>query len=229
MIEIEEKIDVSVMVLSYYHEQYIAQALDSILSQETTLHYEVLVGDDASGDRTPEIIREYAKRYPAIIKPVLRKENTGANYNGWDLIRRTKGKYISTLEGDDFWLDPRKMQKQFDFLESHPEYIAHCGKCMIVDEKGAPDYERSCHIAWNKKIFTLDDLLDSWQVPGQVGTSMTRNFYRDMEPSEYDILYRAHPMVGDKTGTLLALSRGPIYCSNEVLSAYRFVDKKRRK
>lgn len=220
------EIDISVIVLSYYHEKYIAQALDSILMQETSLRYEVLVGDDASGDRTPEIIQEYAAKYPDIIKPVLREENVGANYNSWDLIRRTKGKYIATLEGDDFWLDPHKLQKQFDFLESHPEYIGCCSKCLIVDENSKPDYERSCHIAWNKKVFTLEDLTESWQLPGQVGTGMTRNFYRDMEPEEYKILYKVHPMVGDKTGTVLALSRGPVYCSNEVLSAYRFIDKK---
>ena len=69
----EEMVDVSIIVLSYCHEKYIAQALESILNQETDLYYEVLVGDDASGDRTPEIIREYAGRYPNIIKPVLRE------------------------------------------------------------------------------------------------------------------------------------------------------------
>ncbi len=225
MSEIGGAIDISVIVLSYCHEKYIAQALESILSQETSLRYEVLVGDDASGDRTPEIIREYAEQYPDIITPVLREENVGANYNSWDLIRRTKGKYIATLEGDDFLVDSRKMQKQYEFLENHSEYVGCFSKCLIVDENSNPDYERSCHTAWNKKVFTLDDLLDSWQLPGQLGTGMIRNFYRNMRPEEYDILYKAHPMVGDKTGMLLALSRGPIYCSNEVLSAYRFVDK----
>ncbi len=226
MCEIQEEIDVSVIVLSYYHEKYIAQALDSILNQETNLNYEILIGDDASGDRTPEIIWEYAARYPQIIKPILRAENVGANHNGWDLFRRAEGQYIAVLEGDDFWLDAYKLQKQYDFLESHPDYIGCCSKCLIVDENSRPDYERSCHIAWNKRTFTLDDLMDSWQLPGQSGTMMYRNIFRDMKPEEYDILYRAHPIVGDKTVALLLLSRGPIYCSGEVLSAYRFVDKK---
>ncbi|RKJ41984.1 glycosyltransferase [Acutalibacter sp. 1XD8-33] len=219
-------IDVSVLVLSYYHEKYIAQALESVLTQETDLTYEILVGDDASGDRTPEIVREYAQRYPDIIKPVLRKKNTGAGYNGWDLIRRSKGTYTATLEGDDFWLDPKKMQKQWEFLEAHKEYVGCTGKCVIVDENGTPDYQRGCHFAWNKKVFTLQDLIDSWQVPGQVGAGMTRNFLRDMDPEEYSIFYTAHPNVGDKTGTLLALAHGPIYCFNEVFSCYRVVDKK---
>lgn len=221
-----QPVDISVIVLSYYHEKYIAQALESILMQETSLRYEILVGDDASGDRTPEIIQSYVEKYPGIIKPVLREENVGANYNGWDLIRRTKGKYIATLEGDDFWLDPHKLQKQFDFLESHPAYIGCCSKCLIVDENSKADYERSCHIAWNKKVFTLDDLVDSWQLPGQAGTMMYKNIFRDVDPEEYSILYKAHHIVGDKTLALLLLSRGPFYCTNEILSAYRFIDKK---
>lgn len=132
-------IDISIIVLSYYHERYIAQALESILSQETGLSYEVLVGDDASGDRTPEILRGYAARYPDIIKPVFREKNTGANYNSVDMGRRAVGKYIANLEGDDFWLDKHKLQKQYDFMESHPEYSACFGKCMVVDENGQPD------------------------------------------------------------------------------------------
>ena len=104
----QEQIDISVVMLTYFHENYIAQALDSVLSQETDLRYEILIGDDASGDCTPDIIREYAARYPDIVRPVLRTENLGANRNGWDLGHRARGKYIAYLEGDDFWLDPQK-------------------------------------------------------------------------------------------------------------------------
>ena len=124
MISEQYTVDVTVQVLTYFHENYVAQCLDSILAQETELRYEVLVGDDASGDRTPEIIREYAARYPDIIFPTLREENVGANQNGTDLIEHARGKYIAVLEGDDFWLDPHKLQKQWEFLEAHPEYSA---------------------------------------------------------------------------------------------------------
>ncbi len=222
----EKQIDISVIILSYYHEKYITQTIDSILAQETDLQYEIIIGDDASGDRTPEIIQEYAERFPDVIKPILRPQNVGATYNGWDLYCRATGKYIAVLEGDDFWMDRHKLQKQFDFLESHSGYAGCCSKCLIVDEQGRADYERSCHIAWNKKVFTLDDLIDSWQLPGQTGTMMYKNIFRDMKPEEYDILYRAHSVVGDKTVVLLLLSQGPFFCSNEVLSAYRFIDKK---
>lgn len=218
--DLQKTVDVSVVILSYFHESYIAQALDSVLAQETTLKYEILVGDDASQDRTPEIIREYAVRYPDIIFPTLRKENVGANHNGADLLERARGKYIAVLEGDDFWLDPHKLQKQWEFLESHPEYSACCGKCLVVDESGRPDYTQTPHFVWNKKVFTLDDLVESWNVPGQAGTMMYRRV-TDVDPA----LNHIHRNVGDKTSVLVLLSKGPIYCSNEVLSAYRRVDK----
>lgn len=217
---------VSILVLSYGHEKYIRQALESILDQETDLCYEVLVGDDASQDGTAGIIQEFTKQYPDIVKPVLRAGNVGASCNLYDLICRAQGKYIAILEGDDFWLDKRKLQKQFDFLESHPEHTGCCSKCLIVDEDSKPDYERSCHIAWNKRVFTLEDLAESWQLPGHLGTVMLRNFFLSMDPEQCNIFYEAHPMVCDKTIILLALLRGSIYCSNEILSAYRFVDKK---
>ena len=78
----EREIDVSIVVLTYFHENYVAQALDSILAQETGLRYEILVGDDASQDRTPEILREYEARYPERIKLTLRSENVGGTRNG---------------------------------------------------------------------------------------------------------------------------------------------------
>lgn len=225
--EVEQNpIEISVLVLTYCHETYIAQALDSILTQKTDLRYEVLVGDDASLDQTAEIVLDYAQRYPHIIRPVLRLKNIGATRNGCDLFQRAKGRYIASLEGDDFWLDPNKLQKQWEFLETHKEYIGCCGKCLVVDEYGQPDYTRTPHFVWNKKIFTLEDMIESWNVPGQVGTRMIRNIFRNMKSEEYSIIYQAHPIVGDKSTYLLLLSRAPIYCSNDVLSCYRSVDKK---
>jgi len=216
-------IDVSVVVPTYFHERYIAQALDSILNQETSLHYEILVGDDASGDRTPEIVQEYATRYPDIIQPILRGENLGASRNIIDLYYRARGSYLAVLEGDDIWLDTKRMQEQWEFLEQNPEFIGCGGKCVIVDEDGNPDYERAPHFAKNKKVFTLNDYLDCWDMPVQVGTLMYRNIFRRLARADAAIIYQAHPIVGDKTVALLLLSRGPIYCENKILSAYRFV------
>ena len=221
---VPKEIDVSVIMLTYFHEDYIAQALDSVLSQETSLRYEILIGDDASQDRTPEIILEYAARYPDTIRPILRKENLGGTRNSWDVRHRARGRYIAFLEGDDYWLDPQKMQKQWEVLEKNPEFSGCCSKCLIVDENDQPDYTRTPQFAWSKKIFTLEDLIDSWDIPGQAGTLMYRNF-GDVDD---EISYKAHRNVGDKTTMLFLLSQGPVYCANEIFSCYRFVNQKNK-
>jgi len=221
----DEKIEVSVIVTTYFHENYIAQALDSIIMQETSFRFEVLIGDDASRDKTPEIIKDYAARYPDLIKPVLRAENLGVTKNSKDLRSRAKGRYISPLEGDDFWLDPHKLQKQWEFLEKNVEYIGCCGKCIVVDKDSKPDYSMSPSFFRNQKVLTLNEFLDSWCIAGQVGTLMYRNIFPDLKPGEDAILYEASRNVGDKTMALLLLSKGPIYCFNDVFSCYRYVRK----
>lgn len=218
--------DVSVIMLTYCHERYIRKALDSVLVQKTQLRYEILIGDDASQDGTQTIIKEYAERYPDVIKPIFHTESLGATRNANSLIQKAKGKYIAELEGDDYWSDPLKMQKQWEFLESNPQYIGCCSKCIVVDENDHPDYTACPQFVWNKKHFTLNNFLETWQMPGQASTLMYHNIYAKMQPEEYSIVYMAHRNVGDKTSMLFLLSKGPIYCSNEILSCYRFIRRK---
>ena len=119
---------VSIICNTYNHEKYIAQALDSFLAQKTDFPIEVLVHDDASTDGTAAIVRQYAEKYPDIIKPILQTENQYQfrvityTYQ----VPRAQGKYIAFCEGDDYWTDPEKLQLQYDFMESHPDYSACC-------------------------------------------------------------------------------------------------------
>lgn len=118
---------VSINCLTYNHIQYIRQCLDGFLMQKTDFKFEVLVHDDASTDGTADIIREYEAKYPDIIKPIYQTENQYKKGRGlcigYDLqIKRARGKYIADCEGDDFWTDPLKLQKQVDFLEANPDY-----------------------------------------------------------------------------------------------------------
>ena len=116
---------VSVRCITYNHENYIAQALDGFLMQKTNFPFEVIVHDDASPDRTAGIVREYEKKYPAIIKAIYQTEN---QYSKWDgsigriMDAACKGKYIALCEGDDYWIDENKLQMQVDFLEAHSDY-----------------------------------------------------------------------------------------------------------
>ena len=118
---------VSVLCTAYNHEDYIRDALEGFVSQKTNFDYEVIVHDDASTDRTAEIIAEYASRYPDIIKPIFQKENQYSqhvNLYVQILLPSAKGQYIAMCEGDDYWIDENKLQLQIDFLDQHPEYSA---------------------------------------------------------------------------------------------------------
>ena len=115
---------VSIICNTYNHEPFIKDALDSFVMQKTTFPFEVLVHDDASTDNTAEIIRVYEARYPNLIKPVYETENQYSKRNGAIgkiQYGRAHGKYIALCEGDDYWTDPLKLQKQFDAMEDHPE------------------------------------------------------------------------------------------------------------
>ncbi len=114
---------VSIVCNTYNHEKYIADALEGFVSQKTTFPIEILVMDDASTDRTADIIREYEKKYPEIIKPVYQTENQYSQglKPGAQNRTRAKGKYIAICEGDDYWIDEYKLQKQVDYMESHPD------------------------------------------------------------------------------------------------------------
>ena len=118
----ERRTDVSVIILVYNHEMYLEQALDSVLMQKTDCNLEVLVGEDASPDGSADILRRYEDAYPGFFTVFYRSENMGGTKNAYDLLSRAKGRYIAFLEGDDFWTDERKIQKQADFLEHYPEY-----------------------------------------------------------------------------------------------------------
>jgi glycosyltransferase involved in cell wall biosynthesis len=130
---------VSVCCITYNHEKYIREAIEGFLMQETSFPIEILIHDDASTDKTADIIREYEAKYPNIIKPIYQTENQyskGVGISATYQWPRAKGKYIALCEGDDYWTDPYKLQKQVDFLEANPEYGICFTYSKKVDENG---------------------------------------------------------------------------------------------
>lgn len=119
---------VSVLCTAYNHEEYIRSALEGFVNQKTDFGYEVLINDDASTDKTAEIIREYEEKYPDIIRPIYQQENQfskGIGYLYENLFfPQARGKYLAFCEGDDYWTDDTKLQQQADFMEAHPDYSA---------------------------------------------------------------------------------------------------------
>ncbi len=169
----EEEILVSVICQTYNHENYIEDALKGFVSQKTDFKYEVLINDDASTDSTPNIIKHYEEKYPDIIKPVYQKENCyskGIRITDDILFPLAKGKYIAYCEGDDWWCDENKLQKQVDFLENHSEYSACTHSSYIFNQldKSKVVYhpeETDCDISvadifeWGNKRFQTSSVL----------------------------------------------------------------------
>ncbi len=132
----------SICCITYNHVSYIQEAIDSFLMQETKFPFEILVHDDASTDGTMEIILDYAKKYPDIIKPIIQTENQYAKcglINPRFVFPKAKGKYIALCEGDDYWTDNKKLQKQVTFLEQNPEYVITYTNCQPFDKNGNLD------------------------------------------------------------------------------------------
>ena len=139
----KREVMVSVLCLAHNHEAYIAQALESFVNQETDFRYEILVNDDASTDGTAAVIRDYAERYPELIRPFYQEKNLfsqGIVIYDQVFYPVARGKYFASIEGDDYWCDPHKLQLQVDFLESHPQYAACVHNTVIHSCDGSePD------------------------------------------------------------------------------------------
>ena len=156
----ERPLRLSICVVSYNHEKYIAQALEGFLKQKTNFAFQVIVGDDASTDATPKILRDYAEKYPEIIIPVLREKNISPINNSIDVYSRAKTEFVAICDGDDYWTDENKLQMQVDLLDAHPEFAVcyHPTTIHFMDGSRADIEYPIPAYRFNKKILTLHDL-----------------------------------------------------------------------
>lgn len=138
---------VSICCITYNHEKYIRDAIESFLMQKTTFSFEIIIHDDASTDKTTEVIKEFANKYPNLIVPILQEENQwskGIKISNTFVWPLAKGKYIALCEGDDYWTDPHKLQKQVDFMEEYNECSMCFHRAKIIGTKHSKfeDYSR---------------------------------------------------------------------------------------
>ena len=218
---------VTVVCITYNHEAFIAQALDSFLMQKTNFKFKVFVGEDCGPDHTADIVREYAARYPDIIVPFIREKNMGAQRNLIDLCQRATSPYIAFCEGDDYWIDEYKLQKQFDYMESHQEAKV----CTTKTEILAPNdwHLRSWYKAMpDGKILMPDSTpgfckQNSYSPAYLVGCNVAHTssfFFRwdyDLELPEW--YYEGY--VGDMPLLLLQLGNSNLIQLDSVSSVYR--------
>ena len=208
---------VSICCLTYNHESYIRQCLDGFVMQKTKFPIEILIHDDASTDGTQDIIREYEAKYPNIIKPIYQKENQYSKGVKVSLVynySRAKGKYIALCEGDDYWTDPYKLQKQVDFLESHPNYVM-CSHRFDQYYEDRHRLEKEKDDTFQGADYDLQNLIGGkWFT--QTLTVMYRRSALDLKR------YERYGMSMDIILFYELLKHGKGYCFPEAMGVYRY-------
>lgn len=211
-----DNILVSISCITYNHEKYISDAIEGFLLQKTNFQYEILIHDDASTDRTTEIIKQYEYLYPEVIKPIYQEENQYSKGVKIECINRerAKGKYIAICEGDDFWTDPYKLQKQIDYMESHNACTLCFHKAEIVkaNKKSTGKFEGPNKPGNNE--YYIDSFISLGFIP--TASFVFRKNIMDNPPDWY-----MEAVVGDLPLSLICTYNGYAYYIDEAMSAYR--------
>ncbi len=215
----EDSMMVSIDCITYNHDKYLAKAIDSFLMQKTDFPFEILIHDDASSDGTQDIIRRYQEKYPDMIKPYIQEVNQysqgvrrmGYTYN----VKRAKGKYIAICEGDDYWTDPDKLQKQVDYMEAHDKcgFCFHGARVVDEDEKEVDIIRPYLHSRKAK----VEDVIERGGAFISTNSILYRKSLMDNPPEFY-----MNGPVGDYSLQIYLSTREYGYYINELMSSYRY-------
>ena len=221
----ENEIKVSVMCMVYNHAKYLRQCLDSFIMQKTNFAFEVIVHDDASTDGSADIIREYAEKYPDIIVPILQTENQCSKHVFFQtdiMLPMARGQYLADCEGDDYWVDPYKLQKQADALDANP----NCSMCVHKVERvnldgeilGRPIPQTPCATG----IVTSEEVIKRICKEYAFHTSsMFRRREIEVEYGNPMPEFRRVSRVGDEPRLMFFATKGDFYYFDEAMSHYR--------
>ena len=219
---------VTIQCFTYNQEPYIRQCLDGFVMQKTNFRFEAIVHDDASTDGTADIVREYAEKYPDIIKPIFETENQYSKHDGSlgrIMDEHTHGKYVAFCEGDDYWTDPLKLQKQYDGMENHPECSISVCKVNTINKDGKllsktiPHHRSSF-----SEIVTIDEFMYNQFYLG-LWTFHTSSFFVRREMLLLFREYKTHVFrnfpYGDMPLLLTAMLNGNAFYIPETTGVYR--------
>jgi glycosyltransferase involved in cell wall biosynthesis len=202
----------SVCLITYNHASFIRQAMDGVLMQKVNFHWEFIIADDHSTDGNTEILLEYKKKHPDLIHLILQKKNVGPARNWLDLIAAPKGKYIAYFEGDDYWTDPGKLQKQVDFLMSNPDFAICFHNSKIIYEEH-PDRVSYSNGPSQPTVSTFEDLAKGEFIYTATGIFRRNDFNK--YPKKFN------DYLNNYTLDLHNAQYGKINYINEVMSVYR--------
>lgn len=203
------------MVITYNHELYVRQCLESILNQKVNFEYEIVLGDDASTDQTVKIIEQIMQEYPEKIRLFANKNNLGASKNIYNLVLQSRGEYMAYLEGDDYWELTDELQKSIDFLDEHKEFIAISRANKIYSERLGKIRGINHNNIKKYRVATYD----TWKKVRAFGTPLWRNFYRQNE--DFSVIYKSARMVAENAMGFLIASRGDVYLTDEAWEVKR--------
>ncbi|CAI6086429.1 hypothetical protein PAECIP112173_04983 [Paenibacillus sp. JJ-100] len=211
----EKKITCNVLLVTYNHEKYIKQAIESILEQKTNFKYEIIVADDCSTDQTINIISEYANEYPELFKLLPKQDNLGITLNYKRGFAACNGEYVAVLEGDDYWTDPQRLQKHVDFLESNKACVLTFNQFVVHDMKKKRHKVQPW--SWDKSfqlINTSELVLDNFIGNFSTCVYRTKNI-KMIKESLYELT------VYDWMTNIVVSQEGLIAYLPEVMSVYR--------
>lgn len=202
---------VSVRVITYNHEKFIAQCLEGILMQRVNFPFEVIVGEDCSTDRTREIVLDYGRRFPETIRVIASETNAGGMQISMRVHKACRGKYQTMCEGDDYWIDPLKLQKQVDFMEAQPEVSLCFHNAFIINETNT--FGR---LFADFSFTKLLDFEEACAVSIPTASIMARSEILASLPE-----WRRNLSYGDELIRLWCAHHGKLGCLNEIMSVYR--------
>lgn len=213
---------VTVIVCTYNHENYIEEALNSILRQQVNFKYEIIVVDDCSTDGTRDILKNFAIQKKNVIKFILRTKNWGMRPGREkDFLNKAQGEYIAFCDGDDNWCDEFKMQKHVEFLQENPQFIGIASNVNIINKYGIKIRKNDKFPYQNEHVYTIKDALEGAEI-GQIGGTMYRNFFRNMNAVEIERFSNCK-MNMDMKLSVTAAMHGDIYYSSDITANYRYV------
>jgi glycosyltransferase involved in cell wall biosynthesis len=205
---------VTVVITAYNHERFIEQAIRSALTQSTTFPVEILVADDCSTDGSPVIIERLFQEHPGRLKVLPRPKNLGISANLQDCREQAQGKYLAILEGDDYWVDSRKLQKMFDAMEAHPDWSMCFHGTRVFAEDGSRDDIIKPDVTPTRPMVVNDFLLEN-QVQ-TMSSAMYRQGVVRRTPG-----WHANIRIGDWALNILHADVGPVGFVPGIMTAYR--------
>ena len=224
--------EVSILCVTYNQVDFLEQTLESFLAQETSFDFEILIHDDCSTDGTTELIRSYEERYPGKIRGFYEEVNRYYEENGGRYFTRilapaARGKYVAHCEGDDYWIDPNKLQRQYDYLEANPDCVLCCTSARVIDGLTGETIGRLGPVGEDRDL-TFEDICRNWPKRTKEGLwrlPVASAFLLRETSVGFGVEWPFNMPIGDNAFYMYAAHKGRVHYIDEDTCVYRYQTK----